>query len=120
MRVQDQPNGPVHSRPAAPRPPLEDFARRAVVAVLIGILLLSLAYLFWRGSHVLLQAFAGVLFAVFLSALADWLRQHTRLSYGWSLTVVVLVLVGTVTAVGWLLANQLALQMREMSQRMPE
>jgi len=31
-----------------------------------------------------------VLFAVFLSTLSDWVSKRTRLSYGWSLAVVVL------------------------------
>src|SRR5438132_2481144 len=54
-----------------------DFARRVVVAVLITVLILAVAYFLWRGVHVLLEAFAGVLFAVFLGALSDWLSKQT-------------------------------------------
>src|SRR5690242_2317113 len=61
---------------------LPSFSRRVVVTVLLTLGLLALALIAWRGIHVLLEAFAGVLFGVFLSALAQWLHQRTRLSYG--------------------------------------
>src|SRR5438477_529176 len=88
MPSQIQPDGPgtvagTRTQPgrrgsalASLRPGLADFAWRMVVAVLI----LALAYLLWRGVHVLLLAFAGILFAVFLSALSGWLNQRM----GWA------------------------------------
>jgi predicted PurR-regulated permease PerM len=90
-----------------------------VVAVLITLLLLALAYLLWRGLNVLLQAFAGVLFAVFLCGLAEWLRDRTRLSYGRALVVVLVVLFVVTGVTGWLLANHLAWQAQELSARLP-
>src|SRR5437763_14411533 len=78
---------PRETRSLSPKAEMTGFARRVVVAVLITVLILSVAYFLWRGAHVLLQAFAGVLFAVFLAALSDWLSKHTPLSYRWSLTV---------------------------------
>jgi predicted PurR-regulated permease PerM len=129
MRTQDQPNGSGNLHPttsecdsgsSSPRRDLESFARRAVVGVLLAVAGLALAYLAWRGAHVLLQAFAGVLFAVFLSALAGWLHRHTRLSYGLALTVVVLALLLATGGVGWLIANQLALQVQELMHRVPQ
>jgi predicted PurR-regulated permease PerM len=111
---------PVPDGSAAQRGGLDDFARRAVIAVLLAVAILAVAYLAYRGIHVLLQAFAGVLFAVFLSALAGWLRQHTRLPYLVSLTVVVLSLFLIAGGFGWLLANHLAVQVREMSRSLPQ
>jgi len=99
---------------------MESFARRTVVAMLIAVLILGLTYLLWRGVHVLLQTFAGVLFAVFLCALADWLSKHTRLSYGWALAVVLIALLLLAGGIAWLLANQLAVQVRDLSQRLPQ
>src|SRR5262249_250893 len=71
MRTAD-PIAPMEreSAPTSSRPQLENFARRVVVALLLTVLIVGLAYLFWRGLAVLLQAFAGVLFAVLLVALA--------------------------------------------------
>jgi predicted PurR-regulated permease PerM len=99
---------------------LSDFARRTVVAVLITLLLLGLAAACWYGVYVLLEAFAGVLFAVFLTALSDWLAKHSRLSYGWSLLVVVIALLVLVVGVGWLLGNRLAVQAESMAHRLPQ
>ena len=55
--------------------------------MLVVILLLALTYFLWRSTEVLLEAFAGVLFAVFLSSLAEALHKGTGLRYGWCLTV---------------------------------
>src|SRR5436309_12241605 len=76
------------SRPALPHREMTDFARRVVVALLITVVILAVVYFLWRGAHVLLQAFAGVLFAVFLTALSEWVQKHTGLPYGWSLAIV--------------------------------
>src|SRR5437660_504928 len=76
------------SKPRAPVPAdtdLAGFARRVVVAVLISVLILALAYGLWRGLHILLLAFGGVLFALFLSALSDCLSERTGMRYGWAL-----------------------------------
>jgi predicted PurR-regulated permease PerM len=101
-------------------PGMTAFALRVVVVVLISVLILTIALVLWYGIHVLLEAFAGLLFAVFLSALANWLSQHTKLSYRWSLVVVLVVLFLVLSGVGWLLANRLASQISELSQKLPE
>jgi predicted PurR-regulated permease PerM len=95
-------------------------ARRVVVAVLISVLVLSLAYIAWRGVHVLLEAFAGVLFAVFLAALSEWLSKWTGISYGKSLVIVILGLLLVSAGLGWLLANRVAVQISELWQNLPK
>ena len=97
-----------------------DFARRVVVATLVVLLLVTVAAVLWAGVHVLLQAFAGVLFAIFLTALSDWFSRATRLSYHLSLAVVFLGLVLVTGGLGWLLASRLAAQVGELSQKLPE
>jgi predicted PurR-regulated permease PerM len=96
-----------------------EFARRVVVAVLITLMLLAVAYLMWRGAHVLLQAFAGVLFAVFLSTLSEWVSKRTGLSYGWSLAVVVVGLSLIGGGLAHLLWSRLAIQFGELMQTLP-
>jgi predicted PurR-regulated permease PerM len=97
-----------------------EFSRRVAVAVLITILLVGItAFVCW-GYHVLLMAFAGVLFAVFLAALSTWLCRYTRLSYGWALAVVVMVLIVLAGGVGWLLENRIAGQIQQMMQELPQ
>ena len=97
-----------------------DFARRMVVATLVVLLLVTAAAALWAGVHVLLQAFAGVLFAVFLTALGEWFSRKTRLSYHLSLVVVVLGLFLVVGGLVFLLASHLAMQVSELSQKLPE
>ena len=99
---------------------MSDFAHRIVAAVLITVLLLALAFMMWKGVHVLLQAFAGVLFAIFLTALSGWLSKVSGLSYHLSLIVVVLALFLVTGVVGWQLASQLSVQLSELSQKLPQ
>src|SRR5579883_3137253 len=94
---------------------LANFARRMVIA----ILLVAIAYTLWRSTHILLEAFAGVLFAVFLSALSEWVQRHTRLSHGWALTLVVVVLILLAAGLGWLLSNRLASQTEQLTNKLP-
>ena len=84
------------------------FARRVVVAVLITLVILAVGYFLWRGADILLEAFAGVLVAVFLASLTDWLSRQTRLSYGWSLAVVVLGLSLIAGVLGYFLCHLLS------------
>src|SRR5579871_370644 len=88
--------------------------------VVVVLLLLALAYLLWRGMHVLLLAFAGMLFAIFLSALSSWLSRRTTLSHGWALTTVVAILIVLACGFGWLLADRLAMEAAELSQQLPK
>jgi predicted PurR-regulated permease PerM len=100
----------------APLSGLMAYTRRVIVTVLI----LALAYLLWRGTHVLLQAFAGVLFAVLLHALSDGFARRTGLRYGWSLTVVVVTLLLLSGGLGWLLSNRLASQAAQLADQVPQ
>src|SRR5437763_362464 len=99
---------------------MADFARRMVVGVLVSVLILAAAYLLWSGFHILLEAFAGILFAIFLASLSDWLSKRTGISYRWALTLVVIGLLLLTAGTGWLLANRLAAQIGELSQKLPQ
>jgi predicted PurR-regulated permease PerM len=90
-----------------------------VVAALLGAVILAVAYFLWRGAAILLQAFAGVLFAVFLAALSDGVRRGTRLPYRWSLAVVVAGLLLLAGGLGYLLWNRLSHQVGEFVQTLP-
>src|SRR5437764_3061520 len=90
MVAQPEPSG--NPPPVSRTSRLGDFPRRVLVAVLITVLVLALTYLMWRGIHVLLQALAGALFAVFLATISDWLSKRTGIRYGWALTLVVVAL----------------------------
>ncbi len=95
------------------------FARRVVVAVLIAVLILAVLLVLWHGVHVLLEAFAGLLFALFLNAVSDALHRRTGLSYRWSLALVVLALFATVGGLGYLLGSHLSAQIGELIKTLP-
>jgi predicted PurR-regulated permease PerM len=105
--------GPVVEQPRS-------IARRTTVVVLVTLLLVSLAYICWQGVHVLLEAFAGILFAIFLTALAEKLRRRSRLSYGLALAVVLVMLFLAVALTAALLASRLATQIGELSHKLPQ
>jgi predicted PurR-regulated permease PerM len=91
-----------------------------VVGVLVSVLILAAGYVVWSGIHILLEAFAGILFAIFLSSLSGWLSKHTGISYRWSLTLVVIGLILIAAGIGWLLASRLATQLGELTQKLPQ
>jgi predicted PurR-regulated permease PerM len=99
---------------------LGEFARRTAIAVLITLLILTLAYLSWQGSHVLLQAFAGVLLAVFLTTLSSRVSNRFGISYRWSLMMVIVGLLALTVGLAWLLANRLSIQIAELSRQLPQ
>jgi predicted PurR-regulated permease PerM len=77
-----------------PRP---EFIQRTIAATLIVVGIVLLLLLAHRLSSVLLLLFAGLLVAVFLRAIAEWLNRKTGLAMGWSLLVtIVLLLIGAV------------------------
>src|SRR5262249_6512490 len=64
--------------------------------------------------------FAGVLFALVLSALSEALSRRAGLAYRWALAAVTTAFFLAVGLTFWLLANRLALQVSELSERLPE
>lgn len=79
-----------------------------------------IAVVFWFASQVILLLFAAVLFAVFLRALTAWTARHLRLSEGWSLATVILLLAAGCIGVAWLLAPQIARQVDQFVDVFPQ
>jgi len=98
---------------------LPTFSRQVVIAVLITLGLAALAIIAWQGIDILLEAFAGILFGLFLSGLAESLHKRTRLSYGWSLALVIIALCVLTGGGAWMLASRLTAQLRDLIQDLP-
>ncbi len=96
------------------------FARRVLTALGIAALFAALLLLVWAAADVLLLAFAGILLAVFLRGLSDWLAEHTPLSGRWALAVVVLALAGLFVGGAWLMAPRLADQFDQLVEQLPK
>jgi predicted PurR-regulated permease PerM len=94
--------------------------QRTVVVVGVATAALLLLALLWYASQVLLLVFAGVLLAVFLNGTSAWLRDHTPLSYGWALSVVVLMLLAAIALAAALIGPQVATQVNELRAQLPQ
>ena len=96
------------------------FTRRVLTAVGIGaVTVLVLLLLLWFGAWVFLLVFASMLLAIFLYSISRFIGDHTPLSTGWSLAVVVLGLSAAVGIGVWLMGAALGEQIDELSRRLP-
>jgi predicted PurR-regulated permease PerM len=95
------------------------FAARAMVASVIFVSLVVLTVFLWYSLHVILLIFAGILMAILLRGLADWVKDLTGLGHGLSLAIVLLVIAGVFVAVGYFAAPSLSDQTTELSKRLP-
>jgi predicted PurR-regulated permease PerM len=84
-----------------------------VVAILFSILL-------WRAAGLFLLLFAALLFASFLQGISEVLTARTRLSFGWSLPIVLLLLGVLVVGTVWLLAPRVADQIGRLAATLPQ
>lgn len=80
--------------------------------VLIGVAAGILA--FWFVGEVLLVAFGGLLVAVLLNSLASWAGKLLHLSYRWSLSVVVAVLLALFCATAFFVGARVAEQTNQL------
>ena len=90
----------------------------AVVGIVTAVGLLLL--LVWFSVKIWLAVFAGILLAVFLRGLGDWVAARTRLPALWALALVVTGLLGVGALVGWLLAPDAVQQFHELADRLPK
>jgi predicted PurR-regulated permease PerM len=98
----------------------QSFVQRVFIAAAITLLVLAFAYLLWKVSGVLLLVFAGILVAVVLDGLTELTDRHTPLGRGWSLLVVLVVLVLALGVIGAWLGPFIADQITELFQRLPK
>jgi predicted PurR-regulated permease PerM len=95
------------------------FTRRVLIAagivtvIVVGLLFLQIV------TDILLLVFAGILLAVFLRALTDWVSKYTGLADSWSLVIVVLAILVVIGLGVWLLAAQVAQQIDQLIQTLP-
>lgn len=85
-----------------------------LTAVSVSLLLL------WLVIDVLLLLFAGVLLAIFIRSLSEWISENLHLPVGWCIFLVVLTLVGVVGLAVWRLGPHVAAQIEQLIQSGPE
>ena len=97
------------------RAPHRDFIQKLLIVVLFALVLVIL----WQGAEVLLLVFAGLLLAVFLRGLSDFLSRHTPLSDGWALSLILLAIAGLIWLGVWLLSDSMQTQFEDLSKQLP-
>jgi predicted PurR-regulated permease PerM len=96
-------------------------AGASLARVLVYMTLVALAVLFlWLTIRVDLVIFAGVLFGICLRRAAEKLSHLARLPAGWSLLLVVLLIIAFFAGFGWLFSQAIASQFNQLSQRLPQ
>jgi len=85
---------------------VKEFAKRVLVAtVVIGAIVLIAYVVEW-----LLLILAGILLAILFRTIAAWLSDHTKLSFTWAITIVLIatgaLLLGTVWEFGSKMASE--------------
>jgi len=88
----------------------------------LAILLMAggILYLFRHVFFVLFILFGGILFAIFLTAIADFIKRTTGLPRQWALALTVIVLFFSSAGCGWLTGSAFGLQISKLIRRLPE
>lgn len=96
------------------------FAKRTAVAGLVLLLLVTGFYLLGWHMYFFLLVFAGILFAVLFSAIANWFVDKVHLNYGLSLFLAVLLFFGVIIGAFWLIAPTVSDQFSQMKSAIPQ
>jgi predicted PurR-regulated permease PerM len=95
------------------------FELKVLIACSIAIALAALAIFLWYSVQVLLLIFAGVLIAILLRGLSDWVSEWTKLSHGPSLVIVLVVLISALGVFFWISAPRLVHEVGELAESIP-
>lgn len=95
-------------------------SRKTLIIMTSAVGFLIFLAVLWFGIDIILLAFAGVLLAIFLRGLADYVAQWTGLGHGLALLVTALALIGLFVGAGYLLAPGIAEQSHELSEQLPK
>jgi len=91
------------------------FAQR----LLLTFILLSLALLLWHTAYMFLLIFAGIIFGVFLNKTGELISSRTGISIRWGISIVLLFLLVITTAAVLFVAPQIAEQVENLYEKMP-
>ncbi|HEX6126978.1 MAG TPA: AI-2E family transporter [Pyrinomonadaceae bacterium] len=102
------------------RSPRREFFERVLVLVAVVAAVGLLLALLWQSTEVILLIFAGLLVAIVLDGLAGLVSKYTSLSKLWALTLVLIAILGFITALVWLFLPSLEEQFVQISNTIPE
>jgi len=99
---------------------LVELGRRWAAVFAVGVCFALLAVGFIYAFDVFLAVFAGVLVAVMLRGLGDWLSDHSPLSRGWATAVVTIAFAAGIVGGMWALAPSLTEQVAQLEEVVPQ
>ncbi|MDB6125916.1 MAG: hypothetical protein JWQ71_4909 [Pedosphaera sp.] len=110
---------PESSTTPTPRLGRREFIHRVwiVIASVLGTSVVVL--ISWTNANLFLLLFAGILLAIFLRSLSDWIQEHTRFGKLMSLIIVIVLLLGVFGLTGWLMIAPISNQFNELSVQIP-
>ena len=92
-----------------------DFTQKILIIIFFAVILLVI----WKGAEVFLLIFAGVLLAIFLQSLSDFVRRHSTLSENWAVACVMLFFVALIALGVWRLAPTIETQFVDLTDQLP-
>jgi len=84
----------------------------------LGLIAIS-GLIIWKTHQIWSAAFLGLLFALSLNGLAEWLGLHIRMPRWPATLLVMFVVLLTLTGLGWIVASPLTAQFEDLSRRLP-
>lgn len=94
--------------------------RRIAVSTFIVMLIASGFYLLAKAFYFFLLVFAGILFAVLLCGMTDWVMRRLPMKRGIALTLVAFLVLGILVGAFWLVAPTVSDQVDEMRKTIPQ
>lgn len=96
------------------------FGKELHIAILFAAIVVILLIVLWFAYGVLLLTFAGILLAVFLYSLSDWISKKTKLPHSIALTVVIVFLLIAIGLTIWALSPTIITQMYQLINKLPD
>jgi predicted PurR-regulated permease PerM len=98
----------------------KSFTMKVVITAAVVILFVAAVVLVVYAINFFFLVFAGILFAVMLRAMTNWLHAKTGLPHGLGLAISTLFFFGTFYLIGMLIAPTIQEQVQELKQTLPE
>lgn len=97
----------------------DNFAQKVLVAIGLAALVVSLILLFINGINVFLLIFAGILLAIFLCGIANFLEKHLSVPSILSVALVLVLLIAGFAGFGILMGPSISEGFSELGEKIP-
>ncbi|MEJ8757153.1 AI-2E family transporter [Pontibacter sp. H259] len=94
--------------------------RRVALTTFIVLLIGCAFYLLIEVAEFFLLVFAGILLAVIFCGITEWVVKKLHFSRGWALLLVVIVVLGAISSIGWFVAPTVIDQLSELRETIPK